>query len=71
MKPYVHPGYQTTKVRCLTCGREFLVGSTHPDLQVEVCGHCHPFYTGNQPIAAPAGLVERFRQRLERAATGR
>jgi large subunit ribosomal protein L31 len=33
---------------------------------VDVCGNCHPFYTGKQTIIDTAGQVERFQKRLER-----
>ncbi|MFI5259554.1 MAG: 50S ribosomal protein L31 [Candidatus Limnocylindrales bacterium] len=71
MKPNIHPKYHAAKVHCATCGTEFVVGSTRPDLRVDVCGNCHPFYTGKQMIMDTAGQVERFQKRLERAATGR
>jgi large subunit ribosomal protein L31 len=32
----------------------------------DVCGNCHPFYTGKQTIIDTAGQVERFQKRLER-----
>jgi large subunit ribosomal protein L31 len=71
MKPNIHPKYQAAKVHCATCGTEFEVGSTRTELRVDVCGNCHPFYTGKQMIMDTAGQVERFQKRLERAATGR
>ena len=45
---------------------EFTVGSTRPELRVDVCSNCHPFYTGKQTIIDTAGQVERFQKRLER-----
>ena len=71
MKPNIHPKYHAAKVHCATCGTEFDVGSTRAELRVDVCGNCHPFYTGKQMIMDTAGQVERFQKRLERAATGR
>jgi large subunit ribosomal protein L31 len=53
-------------VHCGSCGREWTVGSTRPELRVDVCGNCHPFYTGTQNIIDTAGQVERFQKRLER-----
>jgi large subunit ribosomal protein L31 len=32
-------------------------------LRVEVCSHCHPFFTGEQRIVDTAGRVERFKRR--------
>ena len=66
MKPDIHPKYYESKVHCGSCGREWTVGSTRPELRVDVCGNCHPFYTGTQNIIDTAGQVERFQKRLER-----
>ena len=71
MKSNIHPKYFAAKVHCAACGSEFVVGSTRPDLRVDICSSCHPFFTGKQVIVDTAGQVERFQRRLERAATGR
>ena len=47
MKAGIHPEYVVATVRC-SCGNEFVTRSTKPDLHVEVCSNCHPFYTGKQ-----------------------
>jgi large subunit ribosomal protein L31 len=66
MKPDLHPKYYEAKVHCGSCGTEWTVGSTRQELRVDVCGNCHPFYTGKQTIIDTAGQVERFQKRLER-----
>ena len=66
MKPDIHPTYYEAKVHCGSCGTEWTVGSTRPELRVDVCGNCHPFFTGKQTIIDTAGQVERFQKRLER-----
>jgi large subunit ribosomal protein L31 len=71
MKPNTHPKYHAAKVHCASCSSEFVVGSTRPELRVDICASCHPFFTGKQMIVDTAGQVERFQRRLERAATGR
>jgi large subunit ribosomal protein L31 len=71
VKPDTHPKYYAATATCATCKSEFTVGSTRPDLRVDVCSACHPFFTGKQMIIDTAGQVERFQKRLERAATGR
>ena len=68
MKDKTHPKYHQAKVHCGSCGTEFVVGSTREELRVDVCGNCHPFYTGKQNIVDTAGQVERFQRRLERQA---
>jgi large subunit ribosomal protein L31 len=32
-------------------------------LHIEVCSHCHPFYTGKQKLIDAAGRVERFNKK--------
>ena len=66
MKPDIHPKYYEAKVHCGSCGTELTVGSTRPELRVDVCSNCHPFFTGKQTIIDTAGQVERFQKRLER-----
>jgi large subunit ribosomal protein L31 len=41
-----------------------MTGSTRPELRVEICSNCHPFYTGQQRIVDTAGQVERFQRRF-------
>ena len=66
MKTDIHPEYVIATVRC-SCGNEFTTRSTKPDLHVEICSACHPFYTGKQKLMDTGGRVERFQRRLERA----
>ncbi len=63
MKSGIHPQYVDATVTC-ACGHTFTVGSTKPQLRVDVCSACHPFYTGTQRILDTAGRVERFRKRF-------
>jgi large subunit ribosomal protein L31 len=65
MKDKIHPKfYDKAKVTCL-CGNTFTTGSTKPEIRVEVCGKCHPFYTGEQRIVDSLGRVERFKKRYK------
>jgi len=65
MKDKIHPKfYDDAKVSCL-CGNAFTTGSTKPEIRVEVCGKCHPFYTGEQRIVDSMGRVERFKKRYK------
>lgn len=69
MKKDIHPKYDLkTKATC-ACGAVFEVGSTMPEIKMEICSQCHPFYTGNEKIIDTAGRVERFNKR--RAATAK
>ena len=63
MKSNIHPDYHEIKVIC-SCGNTWQTRSTmNKELHVEVCSHCHPFYTGKQKIVDTAGRVEKFRQK--------
>jgi large subunit ribosomal protein L31 len=65
MKAKIHPKYyDKAKVTCL-CGNTFTTGSTKPEIRVEICGKCHPFYTGEQRIVDSLGRVERFKKRYK------
>ena len=69
MKNDIHPTYyKEAKVVC-ACGNTFTVGSTKPELHVEICSNCHPFYTGKQKLIDTAGRVEKFRARVAAADT--
>ncbi|MFW5835280.1 MAG: 50S ribosomal protein L31 [Pseudomonadota bacterium] len=62
MKQEIHPKYQQCKVTC-GCGHSFLTRSTKPEIKVEICSKCHPFYTGKQKLVDAAGRVEKFQRK--------
>ena len=63
MKKDIHPAYHQAKVHC-ACGHSFGVGATKEKYDIEICSHCHPFYTGGTKLVDTAGRVEKFKQRL-------
>ena len=64
MKSDIHPKYYpNAKVTC-ACGNSFTVGSTQPEIKVELCSQCHPFYTGKQKLVDSARRVDRFKARM-------
>lgn len=63
MKEKIHPEYKESNVRC-ACGNTFVTRSTAGDLQVDICGSCHPFYTGKQKYVDAAGRVEKFQRKF-------
>ncbi len=68
MKKDIHPQfYPEAKATC-ACGAVFAVGSTKADLSVEICGNCHPFYTGADKVVDTAGRVERFKVKTAKSA---
>ncbi len=63
MKEGIHPKYGKCVVRCV-CGATFETGSTKPELKVEICSKCHPFFTGKQKLVDTGGRVDRFKKRF-------
>ena len=66
MKKDIHPKYYRAKVTC-SCGNTFVVGSTVPEIHVEICSACHPFFTGKEKLVDTAGRIDRFKARVEAA----
>ncbi len=62
MKTDIHPDYVECKVTC-ACGAGFTTRSTKPELRIDICSQCHPFFTGQQKIVDTEGRVERFIKR--------
>jgi len=62
MKKGIHPKYVECKVTC-GCGETFVTRATKPEIRVEICSKCHPFYTGKQKLVDTAGRVEKFERR--------
>jgi len=63
MKQDIHPKYTQTKIVC-ACGTVYETGSTKEDVRVEICGKCHPFYSGKQKIVDQGGRVEKFKKKF-------
>lgn len=65
MKKKIHPPYYPdAKISC-ACGNIMTVGSTVEKIHVEICSHCHPFYTGKEKLMDVAGRVDRFKKMKE------
>lgn len=64
MKKGIHPDYHDVNVVC-ACGNTFKTRSTYKSdlLHIEICSHCHPFFTGKQKLMDSAGRVERFQRK--------
>ena len=63
MKEGIHPQYFETTVTC-GCGNTFVTGSTRPELKVDICNACHPFYTGKLKYVDTAGRIEKFQSKF-------
>jgi large subunit ribosomal protein L31 len=65
VKATIHPKNFETTIVCSTCGTNWPTHSTKQNMRVDICSHCHPFYTGEQRIVDTAGQVDRFMKRLQ------
>lgn len=66
MKKDIHPQYYEHAEVICNCGAKFIVGSTVEKMRVEVCSHCHPFYTGQKKIIDTTGRVQKFESRMKK-----
>ncbi len=64
MKPKIHPNYSSNVTVTCSCGNTFVTGSTKDMLRVEICGACHPFYTGQERLIDTARRVEKFQDKM-------
>ncbi|MBI4127810.1 MAG: 50S ribosomal protein L31 [Parcubacteria group bacterium] len=61
MKENIHPTfYENVKVTC-ACGNTWVTASTLPEIKLEICAACHPFFTGKEKLIDTAGRVDRFK----------
>ena len=60
MKKGIHPEYYHEAVVRCACGNEFTVGSTKPEIRVEIFSKCHPFFTGEMKFVDTEGRIEKF-----------
>ena len=67
MKQGIHPEYVECTVRC-TCGNTWTTRATVPEMCLDLCDKCHPFYTGQQKLVDTGGRVQRFADKFGGAA---
>jgi large subunit ribosomal protein L31 len=65
MKTGIHPKYVKVLVSC-ACGYQFETRSTKPDIRLEICSNCHPFFTGKQKLIDTAGRIEKFQRKYQK-----
>ncbi len=63
MKNGIHPDYVDTTVKC-GCGNTFQTRSTKPELKIDICNCCHPFYTGKLKFVDTTGRIEKFKNKF-------
>lgn len=59
MKEKIHPSYKESTIIC-ACGEVIHTRSTKPNVRIDICSKCHPFFTGKQKLVDSAGRVEKF-----------
>ncbi len=69
MKDKIHPQYFEKATFKCACGKVYTIGSTKESFAMDICGSCHPFYTGKENLIDAAGRVERFKSRKGKAST--
>jgi large subunit ribosomal protein L31 len=65
MKKGIHPKYVACKVHC-GCGNTWETRSTVPEIKIEICSNCHPFFRGGsgQKFIDTLGRVDRFTKKF-------
>ncbi len=66
MKKDIHPKWYPDAKVIVNGEVVMTVGSTQPELRVEIWSGTHPFYTGTQRLVDTEGQVDRFLKRLKR-----
>lgn len=66
MKEGIHPTWYPDAKVIVDGEVVMIVGSTSPELSVEVWSGTHPFYTGTQRLVDTEGQVDRFMRRLQK-----
>ncbi len=65
MKADIHPKYVECTIVC-ACGETVKTRATMPEIRVEVCSKCHPFYTREHKYVDTAGQVEKFIRKYQK-----
>ena len=68
MKDKIYPNYKESTIVC-ACGEVIQTRSTKPNIKVDICSKCHPFFSGKQKIVDSAGRVEKFKKRYGKKET--
>jgi len=70
MQTEIHPKYQEVEITC-ACGAVLKTRSTQADIRLDICGMCHPFFTGTQKIVDTEGRVDRFKKKYKAPTTAK
>jgi len=65
MKKGIHPELVDCTVTC-ACGNSFVTKSQKPEMRIDICNECHPFFTGEERMVDTAGRIEKFNARYNK-----
>lgn len=65
MKKDIHPKLVDCTVTC-ACGNSFVTKSQKPEMRIDICNECHPFFTGEERMVDTAGRIEKFNARYSK-----
>lgn len=67
MKKDIHPKVNMNTVVTCACGNTFTTISTLPNISVEICSACHPFYTGQRKFVDTERRIDKFNKKFQLA----
>jgi large subunit ribosomal protein L31 len=62
MKKDIHPNLVDCTVTC-SCGNTLVTKGQKPEMQIDICNECHPFFTGSERMVDTAGRIDKFKKR--------
>lgn len=62
MKKDLQPKYTNSTITC-ACGNILETSSTKPEMKVDVCSKCHPYWTGGLKQNTAGGRADRFKKK--------
>ncbi len=62
MNKEIQPNYTASKIIC-ACGNVIETNSTKPEMKVDVCSKCHPYWTGSLKQNTTGGRADKFKKK--------
>ena len=67
MQDKIHPQWHDDAVVICSCGNTFTTGATLPEIKIDICSACHPFFTGEMKFVDRQGRVDKFKKKIKQA----
>jgi large subunit ribosomal protein L31 len=67
MQDKIHPQWYDDAVVTCSCGNTFTTGATLPEIKIDICSACHPFFTGEMKFVDRQGRVDKFKKKMQKA----